>query len=58
MTVFFCARAGTTEGTTVLSLALETLQHLGVLMASQKIEGPSTMLTFLGTLIDTKTFEL
>ena len=51
-------RAGTTEGATVLSSALGVLQHLGVPVASQKIEGPSTTLTFLGILIDTRALEL
>lgn len=41
-----------------LALALETLRMLGIPVASHKTEGPSTILTFLGILMDTHKFEL
>ena len=41
-----------------LSTALEVLQQLGIPVASHKIEGPPTTLTFLGISINTRLFEL
>ena len=42
----------------MLTTALETLRHLGIPVASNKTEGPTTSLTFLGILIDTNKLEL
>ena len=37
---------------------LNTLDHLGVPVATQKIEGPATTVTFLGVIVDTVRLEL
>jgi len=42
----------------VLSIALQTLRQLGIPVAVHKTEGPTTVLIFLGILIDTHRFEL
>ena len=42
----------------LLSAVLSALQALGVPVAQDKIEGPSTTITFLGIVIDTCRFEL
>ena len=49
---------GSTEGQQVLSIVLDTLATLGVPIANDKIEGPSTVVTFLGILIDTTAYQL
>ena len=54
----FFGRPGTGEGATLLSKALRVLANLGVPVAPQKIEGPSTLVTFLGIIIDTQTSQL
>ena len=54
----FLGEPGSGQGAFALSTALELLQHLGIPVASHKIEGPSTTLTFLGISIDTTRFEL
>ena len=46
------------QGEAVLSTALHTLDYLGVPVSPHKVEGPSTVLVFLGILIDTKALEL
>ena len=46
------------QGEAVLSTALCTLDYLGVPVSPHKVEGPSTVLVFLGILIDTKALEL
>ena len=54
----FMAAPLSPQGAVVLDLALKTLQRLGIPVAVNKTEGPTTMLIFLGILIDTVTFEL
>ena len=46
------------EGNRILHLALQVLSELGVPVAYPKIEGPSTVVTFLGIIIDTSRCEL
>ena len=41
-----------------LPLILHTLSRLGVPVATHKIEGPATIVTFLGIVVDTSRFEL
>lgn len=40
------------------SLILDLFSYLGVPVATEKVEGPSTCLTFLGLELDTETFEI
>ena len=54
----FFGQPGTDEGAMVRSIALDTLQYLGIPVAPNKSEGPSTCLSFLGVLLDTVKFEL
>ena len=54
----FMAAPDMQEGQQLLDLASRTLQHLGVPVAFHKTEGPATVVTFLGILIDTQSFEL
>ena len=54
----FMVAPGTDNGAHVLALARRVLQHLGVPVAVHKTEGPSTVVSFLGILIDTISFEL
>ena len=49
---------GAQLGARNLDIALRTFHLLGVPVAAHKTEGPSTVLTFLGILIDTGRFEL
>ena len=42
----------------VLSHILSILHHLGVPVAPEKIEGPATVVTFLGIVVDTDRFEI
>ena len=51
-------REGTAECSVNLSLLLELCKRLGLPLKWQKLEGPSTTLTFLGILLDTKTMEM
>ena len=46
------------QGPPVLDRILDILESLGVPVAVEKIEGPATIVTFLGVLIDTSRFEL
>ena len=48
----------TDEGGRFLSIALEVLAELGVPVSMDKLEGPSTTVTFLGILVDTVRLEL
>ena len=48
----------TTDGAHVLPVALSDLGHLGVLVVMHKTKGPSIVVTFLGILNDTESFEL
>ena len=54
----FLANPNSPQGSHILTTALETLQHIGVPVAPQKTEGPTTSLIFLGILIDTNRLEL
>ena len=53
----FMAAPDMQEGQQLLDRASRTLQHLGVPVAFHKTEGPATVVTFLGILIDTQSFE-
>ena len=55
--LFFAGPQSSVAGTT-LQLALRVCRQLGIPVASHKIEGPSTSVTFLGILIDTARMEL
>ena len=46
------------QGQQSRTVTLLTLESLGIPVATHKTEGPTTMLTFLGILIDSHTFEL
>ena len=54
----FLGAPSTNQGAHFLTLAMETLQWLGVPVAAHKTEGPATTLVFLGILLDTHAFEL
>ena len=47
-----CGLAGSDECRLNLSLLIDICQHLGVPLAEEKIEGPTTSIVFLGILID------
>ena len=49
---------GTTEATQALQIALTTFNDLHIPVATQKTEGPSPSVTFLGILIDTNAVQL
>ena len=46
------------KGAESLRLTMVTLKHLGVPVAAHKTEGPASVITFLGILMDTMSFEL
>ena len=46
------------QGCNFLAITLHTLVKLGIPVATHKTEGPTTILVFLGILIDTDNFEL
>ena len=48
-----CGEAASDECRLDLELLVEICRHLGVPLAEEKVEGPSTCLTFLGIVIDT-----
>jgi len=54
----FLATQDSNLGSQLLSVALQTLHQLGITVAVHKTEGPTTVLIFLGILIDTHRFEL
>ena len=54
----FFAAPNSPQGPLVLSTALKTLHQLGIPVATHKTEGPTSVLIFLGILIDTDRFEL
>ena len=54
----FLGAPDTEEGARALAIALEVLRFLGILVAVHKTEGPATIITFLGILIDTWSFQL
>ena len=54
----FLAPSGSQAGEATRQIALSTLRALGIPVATHKTEGPTTILTFLGILINTHTFEL
>ena len=49
----FMVPPNTDEGAHVFEMALGVFGHLGVPVVVHKTKGPSTSLTFLGTVIDT-----
>ena len=49
---FFCGGASSLDCANSLSVALETCTELGLPVAPAKVEGPSTVITFLGIEID------
>ena len=53
-----CGPAGSEECHFNLQLLIDVCQHLGVPLAEEKVEGPTTALVFLGILIDTVQGEL
>jgi hypothetical protein len=53
-----CGPAGSEECHLNLQLLIDVCQHLGVPLAEEKLEGPTTALVFLGILIDTVQGEL
>ena len=46
------------QGAESLAIALRVFEMLGIPVAAHKTEGPTTVLVFLGILIDTQAFEL
>ena len=54
----FLANPHSSQGSEIMTTALQTLHYLGIPVAEQKTEGPTTSLTFLGILIDSHKFEL
>lgn len=53
-----CGPAGTDECSFNLQMLMDMCKHLGVPLAEEKLEGPTTALVFLGILIDTVKGEL
>ena len=49
---------GSGQCTTHLSIVLSVFTHLGIQVAQEKVEGPSTTITFLGIEIDTMAMQL
>ena len=49
---------GSSECSVALNVALELCGHLGVPIAEQKLQGPTTSLSFLGIEVDTMAMEL
>ena len=54
----FLTKPHSVQGSNVLATALDSLRQLGIPVAPSKTEGPTTLLTFLGILIDTHRLEL
>ena len=54
----FLGNPETSECAEALKLALQLCEHLGVPVSKLKVEGPATILTFLGILLDTVAMEL
>ena len=54
----FFGQPGSVKTQQILELVLQTLDHMGVPVASHKTEGPGTCVSFLGILIDTVRMEL
>ena len=54
----FLVAPNSSQGSDTLTTALETLNLLGIPVAADKTEGPTTSLVFLGILIDTNRSEL
>ena len=48
----------TDEAAQAKEIGLRVLEHLGVPVAAHKMEGPASLITFLGILVDTEAFEL
>ena len=53
-----CGQSGSQECKVNLQLLLDVCRHLGIPLAEEKMEGPTTCLTFLGIEIDTVAGEL
>ena len=53
-----CTKLNSPEASVAAEIATSTFQDLGVLVATNKTEGPSTCVTFLGIEVDTCTFQL
>ena len=49
---------GTNEASSAAELATRTFEHLGVPIALDKTEGPSTCITYLGIVVDTNALQL
>ena len=54
----FLGSPHTEEAATAVQLALHIFNHVGVPVAAEKTEGPSTSITFLGIVIDTVSYQL
>ena len=54
----FLGSPHTEEAAMAMQLALHIFNHVGVLVAAEKTEGPSTCITFLGIVIDTVSYQL
>ena len=54
----FLGAPGSSEATTAIHLANEVFTNAGIPVATHKTEGPSTILAFLGILLDTELFQL
>ena len=54
----FLVSPSSSKGKQMLTSVLEIFQQLGIPVALDKTEGPTTVLIFLGILIDTQNFEL
>ena len=54
----FVGSPNTDEAAQAKEIALRVLEHLGVPVAAHKTEGPASLITFLGILVDTEAFEL
>ena len=54
----FLGKPEANDCTNYLRIALDTCSRLGVTVLAHKVEGPSTVLTFLGILLDTEKMEI
>ena len=55
---FLFGRPHSSEASENLHLALQVCRQLGIPVATHKTKGPSTVLTFLGILVDSSRMEL
>ena len=56
--IITCGLAGSDECVLNLSVLIDVFKHLGVPLAEEKMEGPTTSIVFLGVLIDSIRREL